>query len=206
MTDNKILSTAAKVTSVIFHPLLIPTLGFLLLFVSGFYFSILPWNFKQYVLMVVFGSTCVLPALSILLLSLSRKFDIRMEKNTDRVMPLMLSSIFYYTGYLILTRLPIFPIYKLFIIASILVQIALLLISLKWKISAHLAAIGGLVGGFFGLSFRLQENPIQILIFLILASGALGTARLILGKHTRAQIYAGFILGFLILNGLILFL
>jgi membrane-associated phospholipid phosphatase len=86
------------------------------------------------------------------------------------------------------------------------VQIALLLVSLKWKISAHLAAIGGLTGGFFGLSFRLQENPVHILIFLILVSGVLGTARLVLGKHNKAQIYAGFLLGFLIMNGVILFL
>jgi succinate dehydrogenase / fumarate reductase flavoprotein subunit len=37
MTENRILLTAAKVTSVIFHPLLIPTIGFSLLFISGFY-------------------------------------------------------------------------------------------------------------------------------------------------------------------------
>lgn len=206
MADNKILSITAKVISILFHPLLIPTLGFFLLFISGFYFSILPWNFKKYILIVVFGSTCLLPAVSIWLLSFSQKFDIKMEQNTDRVMPLIISSIFYYAGYLILKKLPVFPIYTLFIIASILVQIALLLISLRWKISAHLAAIGGLLGGFIGLAFRLQENPLLILIFLILVSGALGTARLILGKHTRAQIYAGFILGFLIMNGVILFI
>lgn len=206
MADNKILSITAKVISILFHPLLIPTLGFFLLFISGFYFSILPWNFKKYILIVVFGSTCLLPAVSIWLLSFSQKFDIKMEQNTDRVMPLIISSIFYYAGYLILKKLPVFPIYTLFIIASILVQIALLLISLRWKISAHLAAIGGLLGGFMGLAFRLQENPLLILIFLILVSGALGTARLILGKHTRAQIYAGFILGFLIMNGVILFI
>lgn len=129
-----------------------------------------------------------------------------MEKNTDRVLPLILSSLFYYLGYLILQRLPVFPIYNLFMIASILIQIALLVISLKWKISAHSAAIGGLLGVFFGLSFRLHENPILILILLILAAGMIGSARLILGKHTRAQIYAGFLLGFLVMNGIIYYI
>ena len=206
MTDHKLLLTLAKVISAIFHPLLIPTFGFFLLFISGFYFSVLPWNIKQYIMMVIFGSTCLLPAISIWLLSFSQKFDIRMEQNTDRILPLIISSVFYYSGYLILKQLPVFPIYNLFIIASILVQIALLLISLRWKISAHLAAMGGLLGGFMGLSFRLQGNPIPILIVLILVTGALGTARLILGKHTRAQIYAGFMLGFLIMNGIFLFI
>jgi hypothetical protein len=185
----------AQATSIIFHPLLLPTLGFFLLFNSGFYFSALPWSVVKFIMLVVFLSTCLLPAIGIMLLSFSSKFDISMEKNTDRVIPLMLSSLFYYVGYLILQRLPIFPVYNIFLIASILLQIALLVISLKWKISAHMAAIGGLAGGFFGLSFRFQENPMKILIALILIAGILGTARLMMGKHTRAQIYAGFLLG-----------
>ena len=199
------LSPVARVTSSLFHPLLIPTLGFLLLFNSGFYFAILPWNVKKFILLVVFLSTCVLPALSIFLLSLNSKFDVNMEKSTDRVLPIMFSTIFYYTGYLVLQKVPIFPIYKFFIVASILVQIALLIVSLKWKISAHSAAIGGLVGGFFGLSFRLQENPVIILVSLVIIAGMVGSSRLILGKHTNAQIYAGFLVGLTIMNIAILF-
>lgn len=203
---NKISNSIARVTSIVFHPLLMPTLGFFLLFNSGFYFALLPWSVKKFILLVVFLSTCVLPALCIGLLALNPKFDMNMEKNTDRVLPLMLSSVFYYLGYLILQRIPIFPIYNFFIVASILVQIALLVISLKWKISAHSAAIGGLVGGFFGLSFRLQENPVHILILLVLIAGIVGTARLILGKHSNLQVYAGFLLGFLVLNLVIMYI
>lgn len=203
---RNILHPAARVTSIVFHPLLIPTMGFLLLFNSGFYFAILPWSVKKFILLVVFLSTCVLPAISIGLLSLSPKFDMNMDKNTDRIFPLVLSSIYYYLGYLILQRLPVFQIYNLFLVASILVQIALIMISLKWKISAHSAAMGGLVGGFFGLSFRLQETPLLILISLILIAGMVGSARLILSKHTSWQIYAGYLLGFLIMNLVIFFI
>ncbi len=203
---NKAISLTARVTSILFHPLLIPTLGFLLLFSSGFYFAVIPWSLKRFILLVVFLSTCILPALSIGLLSFSPRFDIKMEKGTDRVLPLLLSSFFYYIGYLILQRLPLFPIYQLFLIASILVQIALIIISLRWKISAHSAAIGGLVGGFFALAFRLQESPVLILITLIFIAGMVGTARLILEKHTSSQVYAGFLLGLLIMNMVIMFI
>ena len=197
---NNIVKPVARIASVLFHPLLMPTLGFVLLFNSGFYFAILPWKVEKYMLLVVFLSTCVLPALSIGILALKPGFDIHMEKSTDRILPLMFSSVFYYLGYLILEKLPVFPIYNFFLIASILVQIALLIISLKWKISAHAAAIGGLLGGFFGLAFRLQENPVYILIALILIAGIVGTSRLILQKHTSEQVYAGFLLGFLMMN------
>jgi membrane-associated phospholipid phosphatase len=206
MNDNKILSPLARFTSVLFHPLLIPTLGFLLLFNSGFYFSILPWNLKIYMLLVVFLSTCVLPAISILILSLNPRFDLSMEKNTDRVLSLIITSVSYYLGYLLLKRVPVFPVYPVLLIGAILVQIALLPISMRWKISMHTAAIGGLVGGILGLSFRLQENPVQLLSWLILAAGLVATSRLILQKHTESQVYGGFLTGFLILTLVILFI
>ena len=74
------------------------------------------------------------------------------------------------------------------------------------KISAHSAAVGGLIGGFIGISFRLQENPLFILSFLILMAGMVGTSRLILLKHTHSEIYAGFTLGFVILNLIVTFI
>jgi membrane-associated phospholipid phosphatase len=205
MNESKILRLSASITSIIFHPLLIPTIGFLLLFSSGFYFSIIPWNLKWFILLVVFTSTCLIPLISIGLLSVSSRFDIKMEKGTDRVLPLIFSSVSFYMGYLILGKIQSFPVFQIFLIASILVQIALVLISLQWKISAHAAAIGGLVGGFFALSVRLQENPVAILTLLILFSGMVCTSRLILQKHNGLQVYAGFLLGFLIMGLSILF-
>lgn len=206
MNTNKILPGFARVTSIVFHPLLIPTLGFLLLFNSGFYFSLMPWSVKKFILLIVFLSTCVLPALSIGLLALSPRFDVNMEKSTDRVLPLILSSIYYYLGYLVLQRLPVYPIYNFFMLASILVQIVLLIVTLRWKISAHSAAIGGLLGGIMALSIRLGENPVLILIALILTAGLVGTARLILGKHTNLQVYSGFLLGFLVMSLIVMYL
>jgi len=206
MNNNKILNVTARLVSVVFHPLLIPTLGFLLLFNSGFYFSILPWNVKTYMLLVIFLSTCVLPAISILILSINPKFDLNMEKNTDRALSLIITSISYYLGYLLLKRLPVFPVYNVLLVGAVLVQLALLPISIRWKISMHTAAIGGLIGGILGLSFRIQENPIQLLSVLILIAGLVGTSRLILQKHTESQVYAGFLTGFLILALVITFI
>lgn len=197
---NKIFYDTARITSIIFHPLLIPTIGFLLLFSSGFYFAVIPWNLKRFILLVVFLSTCLIPLISIGLLSVSSRFDLKMEKGTDRVLPLIFSSISFYLGYLILGQIKSFPVFQVFLVASILVQTALAIISLQWKISAHSAAIGGLVGSFLALAIRLQENPVLILIVLILISGLVCTSRLILQKHTSAQVYSGFLLGVFIMG------
>lgn len=189
----------SRIISLVFHPLLIPTWGFLLLSSSGFYFSLLPWSMKRYLLMVVIGSTCILPAIGLGLLSLNPKPN-REVRSSDRILPLLFSGIFYYLGYMLLEKVPVFPVFNLFIIAAILVQLALIVTSLRWNLSIHAAAIGGLIGGIMGISFRLQENPVLILSFLILAAGMIGTSHLILRKNTAWEIYSGFLIGFVILN------
>jgi hypothetical protein len=196
----------AKIISVIFHPVLIPTLGLFLLLNSGFYFSILNWEAKRFVLLVVFFSTAILPMISVAILALNPKFDLSMEKSRDRIIPLISASIFYYMGFVLLGKMQAFPIFKLFLVASVLVIIALLLISFKWKISNHMAAIGGITGTIFALSFRSGINPIWPILVVVLISGVVGTARLILNKHNLNQIIAGYGLGFSILYLVIYFI
>ena len=196
----------SKFISVIFHPVLIPTLGFFLLFNSGFYFSMLSWEAERFVLLVVLFSTGILPVLSVAILALNPKFDLSMENSRDRIIPLMSSSVFYYLGYVLLGRMKAFPVFKLFLVASVLVIIVMLIISFKWKISNHMAAVGGITGTIFALSFRNGVNPILTILIVILISGLVGTARLVLKKHDLKQLIAGYILGFSVLYLVIYFI
>ena len=196
----------SKFISIIFHPVLIPTLGFFLLFNSGFYFSMLTWEAKRFVLLVVLFSTGILPMLSVAILALNSKFDISMENSRDRIIPLMSSSVFYYLGYVLLGRMKAFPVFKLFLVASVLVIIVMLIISFKWKISNHMAAVGGMTGTIFALSFRSGVNPIFTILTVIIISGLVGTARLVLKKHDLKQLTAGYILGFSVLYLVIYFI
>jgi len=68
-----------------------------------------------------------------------------------------------------------------------------------------MAAIGGLTGTLFALSFRTGANPFWILIAATVVSGMVGTARLALKKHNLQQLIAGYSLGFLILYLIIYF-
>ncbi|MDB4581990.1 hypothetical protein N9164_02440 [Draconibacterium sp.] len=196
----------SSLISIIFHPVLVPTLGFLILFNSGFYFSMLTWEVKRYVLLIVLFSTGILPMLSVAILAINPRFNINMDKSRDRIIPLLFSSVFYYIGFILLGRIKAFPVFKLFLIASVLVIILLLIISLKWKISNHMAAIGGLAGTVFALSFRSGTNPVYTILLVIIVSGIVGTARLVLEKHKISQLIAGYTLGFSILYLVIFFI
>lgn len=98
------------------------------------------------------------------------------------------------------------PVFKLFMIASVLVIITLLLVSFKWKISIHMAAIGAVTATFFALSFRWGVNPMSAIVVLVIAAGLVGTARLLLNKNSLLQLAAGYMLGFSILYPVIYFL
>ena len=196
----------SKLISIIFHPVLIPTFGLLLLFNSGFYFSMVSWEAERFVLLVVFFSTGILPMLSVAILALNPKFDISMEKSRDRIIPLLSSSVSYYLGFVLLGRMKAFPVFKLFLVASVLVIVVLLLISFKWKISTHMAAVGGMTGTIFALSFRSGVNPVWAILIVVIISGLVGTARLVLKKHDLKQLFAGYTLGFLVLYLVIYFI
>ncbi len=195
----------AKSASIVFHPLLIPSYGFLLLMNSGFYFAMLSYDIKKFIFLIILMSTFLLPFISLVLLSLNPRFDSKMDKSTDRVFPLLFSSVYYFLGYYLLGKAPIFPIYRIFMISTILIIILLMLISFKWKISNHMAGIGGLIGAVLALSFRLGINSSFLLIGLILTAGIVASSRLTLKKHNPLQIYAGFLLGFAV-NYLVLVL
>lgn len=196
----------AKIISTIFHPFLVPTWGFLLLLYSGFHFSLLNWEAKRFLLLVVVFTTAVLPLLSVALLALNKNFDVSMQNRQDRIIPLLSSAFFYYLGFQLLSRVKVFPVFKLFFVASVLLTVLLLLITFKWKISLHAASIGALTATIFALSFRSGNNPMLAVLSVVLISGAVATSRLILKKHDLWQIVAGYGLGFSVLYSVVYFI
>jgi len=155
--------------------------------------------------MVVLFTTGILPLLSVALLALKPKFDIALSKVNDRLMVLLFTSAFYYLGFVLLNRIKAYPVFKLIMIASVLVVIALLLVSFKWKISSHMAALGGITGALLALAFRAGINPVYSVLVLVLAAGLTGTSRLIVQKNSLPQVVAGYLLGLTIVYLVIYF-
>jgi hypothetical protein len=193
------LKQTAKIVSTVFHPVLLPTLGFILLFNSGFYFSYLSWDAKKFVLLVVFFTTCILPLLSVAVLALRPGFDTTLLRKKDKLVTLLLTSVFYYIGYMLLSNINAYPVFKLIMLAAALVIAGVLIISLKWNINSQMASIGGLTGALFALAFRTGLNPFWSVIIVILVSGILGTVNLIQEKNSIWQIAAGYSWGFLVI-------
>jgi hypothetical protein len=195
----------ARIISFIFHPVILPSLGFFLLLNTGLYDFMLSDQAKRYLLLVIFFATATLPLLSVVMLALNPKFDLSMGESRETVLPLLLTSVFYYIGFILLSRIHFLPVFKLFMIGSVLLIVALLLISMKWRISIHMAAAGAVTATFFAVSFRGGVNPTGALVIMVLVSGLIGTARILLEKNNLLQLTTGYLLGFIILYPVIYF-
>ncbi len=121
-----------------------------------------------------------------------------METRQERKIPYLVTAIFYFIEFYFLIKTDIPKIIIWMMAGASLLVLSVLLINLFWKISAHMAGIGGLIGMMIGISFRLQIDLHLILVLLFLIAGLVGFARLKLSAHSSAEVYAGFLLGIFI--------
>ena len=191
----------AKVISVALHPLLLPTYTFVILFSLNYYFSIIiPYQVKYLIVGIIFITTFLIPV-SFVLIMLRRKMigSLRMESRDERLSPLVVSAIFVFLSWYMISQLNISQMYPLFLLGSGIAIIAAILINFKEKISLHMVGIGGMLGTFIGVSLRFNADMIYIITIIVLVSGLVGFARLALNTHTQSEVYKGFFTGLLIM-------
>ncbi len=200
--------TFARVLSVVFHPLLVPTYFLLALFRLPFYLQLnIPPRIRYTVLLFVFIMTFVLPALTavgMLLLKLIRSLE--MHSRQERWLPMVIITIFYYITFYALKQLGVFQAVTLFMLGSVVLVLMGLVLNYFYKISQHMIAWGGFTGALLAISFSLAV-PLYFWLFgVILASGLTGYARLKTGAHTPFEVYSGWGLGLLVMAALFLLL
>ena len=81
------------------------------------------------------------------------------------------------------------------IIASLIILLIHLIINARWRVSEHMAAIGGVMGGVIAFSSLFLYDPTKWICIFTAIAGALGTTRMILGHNNLGEIFAGFIIG-----------
>ena len=195
-----------KIVSILFHPVFDPTITVIL--VIKIYSNIIILENQAGIILL---GTCVfsliLPLLSVFILLLTKKIDsLEMPKKEERFLPILFASIWMILGFYFMKEIFSYaPIMKSIYLGAIYVMLISLLITKKWKISLHMLAIGGATGVFIMLEFLFGQN-LMLLLITILISGILGYSRLSLKAHSLSQIYAGFIVGNIIMGSSILYL
>ena len=191
------MNTFFKIITYIFQPLLIPTYGIILLMQLSL-FQLFPTSYRLFAIAGTVLFTCILPSLPILFMMKNRQIsDIFISKREERTMPYLFSLLAYIFWVLFLWRTLQFPMeFVLLAIGSIVSVVLMVFINLKWKISAHTAGMGGLIGGIFGVAFVAAINPVWIITAAIIIAGLVAISRILLKAHTLSQVIGGFFLGF----------
>lgn len=186
-----------KFISVIFHPIVIPTIVVML------YFLLIPTNFasnqKLTILSIVFVATYILP---LLILVIFKKLKIienyQPENIKDRKLPLaFIITLFYILGNTLDNLINLRDLGLLFYATSLGLFLVYMLFYFKVKASIHLFSLGVSIGFFMILSNLYVQSFVIIFSVLFLIAGLLASARLNLKAHSTKEIYMGFFLGIL---------
>ncbi len=186
----------ARIISLVLHPLIIPSAGLLLLFNSGTYLEFLSYQQQRAVFIILLTGTAILPVSIIPLMVLHRMVtSLEMKEHNERVFPLLVTVLFYGFTWYMLRRLNVPGLISIYSITAALMVLVCALISIKWKISLHMSALGALAGTLLAVAFRFNINLQLFLSLVFLGGGLAGWARLRLNEHTPAQVYAGYLGG-----------
>lgn len=199
----------AWIISAISHPLLVLTYGLILIIgFNPYIFGAVDLYDKLPLILICFAYTFLLPFISIIfmkLIGLVNSLDLQTKE--ERIGPLIICIVFYTWFYINVYRNADIPIVVgVFTLGSVIALSISFLITVFSKISLHTVAWGGLLGlivnllwsfGYHSLSlFNWTIHSRVIMIGLILASGLVATARLMLSAHTTKDIFGGFLVGF----------
>lgn len=182
-----------------------PLIGLIIFFHSGVYPYEIPLEYKRFVYMVVILSNVLLP-LSIIpgLIYLKHLQNYAIDERRERLIPLFFATICFYIGYVLVARLDLVKLINIFLFSSTIVLLIVLFVSLFWKISIHMAGIGGLIGLILGISIVYRSDATIILSIILLTTGIIASSRLILRSHTLSQLVAGFFVGFCVVFGFVM--
>lgn len=195
------LKYPALVISVVFQPLLIPTLVFGLILYAVPEATSIPSEFKDRIFFLVLLSTLLIPMITIIGLRLSGTLkSLHMENIQDRVIPFSITSVYYIlTVYFLYQKTELDPILWQVLSLITISVIGLTGITFFWKMSAHMTGAGGLLAVVLVLGFKFHTFQVLYpLILSILLVGAIGSTRLYLGAHKPLEIYVGLFFGFLV--------
>jgi hypothetical protein len=195
-----IVKYIAHLLSYVFHPLFIPTYFFLYLMqVLPFEFvGITEWQLKMRLFSVAW-LTAFFPAFAVFLLwrlKLSDSIFLRTQK--ERIIPYVITMFFYWWMYYLSRNFTDQPIALKFFYFGIFIATAIGLIANNFiKVSLHTMGVGGLLTAVMIVGFHYPIDNAIWALMVVLITALVVSARMLVSDHTRQELIAGLLIGFL---------
>ena len=195
----RIIHYVAALFSFLLSPMLMPTYGMIIAFEMSTY-QILLTTDKLTVISVIALMTFVVPTI---LISLMKYFgiisDVHLNLRRERLYPYAMIVVCYLVSALYLFNINAPTWMWMFLFGAATSALVSMVVNFFWKISAHMAGIGGLIG----LLCKINNygdgvfDLMPIICVMIITAGILGTSRIAMERHTLWQVIAGVLNGFL---------
>ena len=189
----------ALLLSVVFQPLLMPSLVFGVLFFGVPQASSIPESFKYRLFYLIVSSTMLIPLVLMLGLRWSGLIkSLHFEEKGERRTPFILVTVFYLlTTYFLMGKTELDPILWQGMGVINCSVVLLTGVNFFWKMSAHMTGIGGLLAvlGVLGIYFPSLKLA-YLLVAVVVLGGSVASARLYLDAHSPSEVYVGLLVGF----------
>ena len=197
---SPLIKWPAILLSYVFHPVFIPLYAVLfLVYVHPSYFSGFADANKLRTIFILIQNAVFYPLFCIVLLKGVGFIDsLFLRTKKDRIIPYIACGIFFFWTFLVFKQQNVYPrILPSFMLGVFLASSAALIANIYFKISMHAIGLGGWLGLFLVIAntnTMLMTWPIAA---VLLITGLVCTARLIVSDHTVKEIYTGLFLGLL---------
>lgn len=189
---------AARFFSYLFHPVFIPVLVIaFMLYQHPYLFAGFSGFDKIRVLMQAFVNYTFFPVVTVLLLkALNFISSFQLDKQKDRIIPLIACGIWYFWIWYVWRNLPDYPKASVQLTLAVWISASLaLLANIIMKISLHAISVG-VMFCFMILLALSTDVPMGIHLSLaFLITGITCTSRFIVSDHNGAEVYGGLALG-----------
>jgi hypothetical protein len=158
-------------------------------------------SFSVYVFLVMAVCTFIFPLIIIGLMKSSKMItSAHMPTKEERRWPLLFGTFFFFMAYMLLKqatdKFSGTDGVKYVAIGGIATLTICTIVNLLYKLSIHMAAVGGVTGMMVAFAPKAEINMLYILPVMVFIAGLVGFARLRLSAHSSGQVAAGYVTGF----------
>lgn len=201
VTSNGIvLKSIAHFFSYLLHPVFVPLyVIFFLIYIHPFAFVGFSPDEKIKTIFIVALNLVFFPLLSVLLLkALGFIESIYLRTQKDRIIPYIASGIFFFWAYTVFKEQHRYPsILTIYVFGIFLASSAALITNIYLKVSMHAIGMGGWLALFLLMSYNDGMMMSWPLALVILLTGIVCTARMLINAHQPKEIYIGLLIGIL---------
>lgn len=192
------LKFAAKIISWVFHPVFIPVYVLIFLLREQSYLFVALTGGKKTLTVIQFAVMYALfPVVTALLLkALGFIGSIYMKTQRDRIIPYVICMIYYFWVWYVIKNQSIYPDELVQFTLSVFISSVLGLMSNAYmKISMHAMAVGAMATFILILALQGSISSGIYISAVLLITGLVCTARLVVSDHTNKEIYTGLFIG-----------